>query len=101
MSDDQTLNRQVGTIAIVIVIAMVLLNIQSCEDNHFNEYSNEQIIQVGRERFLQESEDSSKIKITRESVIRPGRDGGDFGYLAQYLFLADDGEWIEREHYEE
>ena len=64
-------------------------------------YQDSDILQVGRKRLIQSFTDTSEVKVMQESVIRPGRRGGDFGYWARYKRLTADGSWVEEEHYDE
>ena len=102
MTSDIEPNSHLKTVAIVFVVALILLSIQSCrESSQACVFSNEQIIQIGRNRLLLGSDDPGKININIEAVIRPGRNGGEFGYWAQYQVLNAAGEWVKKEHYDE
>jgi hypothetical protein len=101
MSDTSEPNLHLKTVAIVLVVALIILGIQSCQESHPGTFSDKQIMQVGRNRFLLKLGNTSKIEIIQESVVRPGRNGGDFGYLIRYRAPNADGERVEKEHYDE
>lgn len=98
---DRAPNSHATTIAVVFAFALLLLGVQSCHESASSEYSDKQIIRVGRERFLQGIDDARSVKILQESVVRPGRNGGNFGYWVRYQILNVDDEWVRKEHYDE
>jgi len=102
MSERTDIEPQMTAVVIVIVIALALLGIQSRqESSQFNEVTDSQILETGHRRLVDSLDGDTKFKIDIEAVIRPGRNGGDFGYWAHYQILTAGGEWVRKEHYEE
>jgi hypothetical protein len=87
---------------IVIALTMLLLGIQSWQTSHRSEMvTDEQILATGRRRLLNLFPANARLEISHDEVVRPGLNGGDFGYRARYRQLDADGKWISKEYYDE
>lgn len=101
MSNDNSTSPRVVLLCVVILM-FVVLYVQSCNSTPRGEdYSDQQIITFGRKMFLESVEDPDSIEIVNETVLRPGWDGGDFGYSLKYRKRHLDGSWSEEKHYSE
>lgn len=101
MSSDAKLSTR-SVVLCVVMLMFVVLYVQSCSSTPRGEdYSDQQIITFGRKMFLDSVADPDSIEIVNETVIRPGWDGGDFGYSLKYRKQHSDGSWSEEKHYRE
>jgi len=89
-----------GVIPVVIVVMLVTLVIQCCMYTPEID-SNELILETGRIRFIEQLPMGKGVEILDEQILRPGRNGGEYGYWLKYKTMDADGNMVEKEYYDE
>lgn len=93
-------NQTVNVVGVIFVFALVIMAIQSCLYTSNNRITDEMVIEAGRKRFLQTAP-KGEVEFLDEEVLRPGLGGDEFGYWLKYRIKDADGNWVEKEHYDE
>lgn len=87
------------TLGIVALVGLVLLVFQSYTSHQ--PITNDDIIRAGRERFQQQLPEGETVEVVSEQVLRPGHGGDEFGYWLKYRQKTAEGEWVDKEYYDE